>query len=67
MGCVSKLKAIGFYQGTQRKALETMLIKDKPPFKFVENIGFMKFFQLVQPKFNLPSPVTAAIDYVDYL
>ncbi|KAL7166879.1 hypothetical protein ACSBR2_037529 [Camellia fascicularis] len=49
-----------------RKALAEMVIIDELPFRFVEGVGFRKFCQILQPKFDkIPSRITISRDVVN--
>ncbi|KAL5789986.1 hypothetical protein ACOSQ2_004874 [Xanthoceras sorbifolium] len=68
-GYESNLGLTKFSAEECRKALAEMLIFDELPFWFVENQGFRKFFQVVCPKFEIPSRRTIVRDlyklYID--
>ncbi|KAL5854842.1 hypothetical protein ACOSQ4_004644 [Xanthoceras sorbifolium] len=68
-GYESNLGLTKFSAEECRKALAEMLIFDELSFWFVENQGFRKFFQVVCPKFEIPSRRTIVRDlyklYID--
>ena len=60
------LVATSFTLEAGRKALTEMIIIDGLPFKFVENYGFRRFCNVLQPEFcNIPSHLTIARDVVN--
>ncbi|KAL7254644.1 hypothetical protein ACSBR1_008905 [Camellia fascicularis] len=57
------LVATTFTVKAVRKALAEMVIIDELPFRFVEGVGFRKFYQILQPKFDkIPSRITISRD-----
>jgi len=64
-GTGSTLVAVHFDVEACRKALARMIIVDELPFKFVEGEGFRYFMSVVQPRFSIPSRISAARDCWD--
>lgn len=61
---VMNSKLVEFNQGRTLVAFTKMIIINEHPFKFIENEGFSKFIQKVQPYFKIPSHVTIACLYL---